>query len=161
MISGLMHVTQKVWKKGMTKLKQRGKAAKILLLPLLRRKLKSVISDGNCKLRIFFLLKILIVVFWLFLVSKKIWGKWIYACKACCIIKTKTRSIIFNNAACLGLIMLRVSIMLRVDLARLRLPLIISLPPKKTAPVFLTQLVCVIFLSAFGDIMQTENYGFG
>ena len=30
-------------------------------------------------------------------------------------------------------------IMLRVDLARERLPLIISLPPKKTAPVFLTQ----------------------
>ena len=29
-------------------------------------------------------------------------------------------------------------IMLRVDLARVRLPLIISLPPKKTAPVFLT-----------------------
>ena len=63
MISGLMHLTQKVWKKGMTKLKQRGKAAKILLLPLLRRKLKSVISDGNCKLRIFFVLKIVIVVF--------------------------------------------------------------------------------------------------
>lgn len=52
-------------------------------------------------------------------------------------------------------------IMLRVDLARLRLPLIISLLPKKTAPVFLTQLVCNIFLSAFGDIMKTENNGFG
>ena len=61
----------------------------------------------------------------------------------------------------LGLIMLRVSIMLRVDLARLRLPLIISLLPKKTAPVFLTQLVCIIFLLAFGDIMRTENNGFG
>ena len=60
----------------------------------------------------------------------------------------------------LGLIMLRVSIMLRVDLARLRLPLIISLLPKKTAPVFLTQLVCIIFLSAFGDTMQTENNKF-
>ena len=46
-ISGLMRLTHKVWKKGMTKLKQRGKAAKILSLPLLRRKLKSVISDGN------------------------------------------------------------------------------------------------------------------
>ena len=45
------------------KVEQRGKAAKILLLPLLRRKLKSVISNGNCKLRIFFVLKILIVVF--------------------------------------------------------------------------------------------------
>ena len=59
------------------------------------------------------------------------------------------------------LIMLRVSIMLRVDLARVRLPLIISLPPKKTAVVFLTQLVCIIFLSALGGIMQTENNGFG
>ena len=39
-------------------------------------------------------------------------------------------------------------IMLCVDLARLRLPLIISLLPKKTAPVFLTQFVCIIFLSA-------------
>ena len=58
-----MPLTQKVWKKGMKKLKQRGKAAKKLLLPLLRRKLKSVISDGNCKLRIFFVLKVLIVVF--------------------------------------------------------------------------------------------------
>ena len=36
----------------------------MLLLPLLRRKLKSVISNVNCKLRIFFVLKILIVVFW-------------------------------------------------------------------------------------------------
>ena len=61
----------------------------------------------------------------------------------------------------LVLIMQHASIMLRVDLARVRLPLIISLPPKKTAPVFLTQLVCIIFLSAFGDIMQTENNGFG
>ena len=76
-ISGLMHLIQKVWKKGMTKLKQRGKAAKILLLLLLRRKLKSVISDGNCKLRIFLVLKILFVVFlhWLFLVSKKNMGE--------------------------------------------------------------------------------------
>ena len=30
-MSGLMHLTQKVWRKGMTKLQQRGKAAKILL----------------------------------------------------------------------------------------------------------------------------------
>ena len=45
----------------------------------------------------------------------------------------------------LGLIMQRVLIMLRVDLARVRLPLVISLLPKKTAPVFLTQLVCIIF----------------
>ena len=45
------------------KVETKGEAAKILLLPLLRQKLKSVISDGNCKLRIFFALKILIVVF--------------------------------------------------------------------------------------------------
>ena len=57
--------------------------------------------------------------------------------------------------------MQRVSIMMRVDLARVRLPLIISLLPKKTALVFLTQLVCIIFLSTFGDIMQTENNGLG
>ena len=52
-------------------------------------------------------------------------------------------------------------IMLRVDLAHARLSLIISLPPKKTAAVFLTQLVCIIFLSAFSDIMHTESNGFG
>ena len=61
----------------------------------------------------------------------------------------------------LGLIMLRVSIILRVEVAHVRLPLIISLPPKKTAPVFRTELVCIIFLSAFGDLMQTKNNGFG
>ena len=75
--------------------------------------------------------------------------------EACCIIKTTTRSIIFNNAACF-----------RFNNAACRFSTckitpIISLPPKKTAPVFLTQLVCIIFLSAFGDIMQTENNGFG
>ena len=43
--------------------------------------------------------------------------------------------------------MLRVSTMLSVDLACVRLPLIISLPPKKTPPIFLTQLACFIFLS--------------
>ena len=61
----------------------------------------------------------------------------------------------------LGLIMLRVSIMLRVDLARVRLPLIISLQLKKTTPVFLTQLVFILSLSAIGDIMHTKNKGFG
>ena len=45
------------------KVETKGEAAKILLLLLLRRKLKSVISDGNCKLRIFLVLKILFVVF--------------------------------------------------------------------------------------------------
>ena len=53
MISGLMPLTEKVWKKGMTKLKQRGRAAEM----------KFVISDGNCKLLIFFVLRMLIVVF--------------------------------------------------------------------------------------------------
>ena len=60
---------------------------------------------------------------------------------------------ISNNAACFRFKMLR------VDLARLRLPLIISLLPKKTPPVFLTQLVCIIFLPAFGDIMQKKTMG--
>ena len=91
----------------------------------------------------------------MFLVSKEIWGEWIYACKACCIIKTKTSSIVFNNAACF-----------RFNNAACRFSTCkitpeFSLPPKNTAPVFLTQLVCIIFLSAFGDIMQTENNGFG
>ena len=65
--------------------------------------------------------------------------------------------------ATLFLIMLLVLglIMLRVDLARVRLPLIISLLPKKTTPIFLTQFVCISFLSTFSDIMQAENNGFG
>ena len=45
------------------KVETNGVSCKNVLLPLLRRKLKSVISDGNCKLRIFFVLKIVIVVF--------------------------------------------------------------------------------------------------
>ena len=57
--------------------------------------------------------------------------------------------------------MLRVLTMLYVDLARLRVPRIISLSPKRTAPAFLTQLACIIFHSAFCDIMQTENNGSG
>ena len=62
-IQSSMHLTQRAWKEGgMIKLKQRGKAAEILLI-LLKRKLKYVISDGSCKLRIVFVLKILIVVF--------------------------------------------------------------------------------------------------
>jgi len=39
-------------------------------------------------------------------------------------------------------------IMLRVDLA--------PITPDNFPAVFLTQLVCIIFLSAFGDILQTE-----
>ena len=77
------------------------------------------------------------------------------------LLKLKHAALFLIMQLVLGLIMLRVSIMLCVDLARVRLPLIISLPPKKTAAVFLTQLVCIIFLSAFSDIMQTENNGFG
>ena len=75
------------------------------------------------------------------------------------LLKLKHAALFLLMQLVLGLIMLRVSIMLRVNLARLRLPLIISLLPKKTAPVFLT--VRIIFLSAFGDIMQTDNNGFG
>ena len=81
--------------------------------------------------------------------------------KHAALLKLKHAALFLIMQLVLGLIMLRVSIMLRVDLVRLRLPLIISLPPKKTAPVFLTQLVCIIFLLAFGDIMRTENNGFG
>ena len=78
--------------------------------------------------------------------------------KHAALLKLKHAALFLIMHLVLGLIMLRVSI---IDLARLRLPLIISLLPKKTAPVFLTQSVCNIFLTAFGDIMQTENNGFG
>ena len=82
--------------------------------------------------------------------------KWIYMhVKHAVLLKLKHAALFLIMQLVLGLIMLR------VDLARVRLPLTISLPPKKTALVFLTQLVCIIFLSAFGDIMQTENNGFG
>ena len=118
----------------------------MLLLPLLRRKLKSVISNGNCKLRIFFVLKILIVVFLVFLVSlKKYGGSGYLHLKHAALLKLKHTALFLIMQLVLGLIVLRASIMLRVDLARVRLPLIISLLPKKTAPVFLTQLVCIIF----------------
>ena len=73
------------------------------------------------------------------------------------LLKLKHAALFLIMQLVLGLMMLRVSIMLRSDLARLRLPLIISLPPKNTAPIFLTQLVC----SAFGDIMQKEINWFG
>ena len=81
--------------------------------------------------------------------------------KRATLLKLKHAALFLIMQLVLGLIVLRISIMLRVDLARVRLPLTISLLPKKTAPVFLTQLVCIIFLSIFGDIMQTENNGFG
>ena len=77
------------------------------------------------------------------------------------LLKLKHAALFLIMQLVLGLIILRVSVMLRVDLARVRLPLIISLPPKKNAPVFLTRLFCSILLSAFGDIMQTENIEFG
>ena len=77
------------------------------------------------------------------------------------LLKLKHAALFLIMQLVLGLIMERISIMLRVDLARVRLPLIISLLPKKIAPVFLTQLVCIIFLLTFADIMQTENNGFG
>lgn len=65
--------------------------------------------------------------------------------KHAALLKVKHAALFLIMQLVLGLIMLRVSIMLRVDLARVRLPLIVFLPPKKTAPVFLTQLVCIIF----------------
>ena len=133
----------------------------MLLLPLLRQKLKSVISNGNCKLRIFFVLKILIVVF--LVVSsqfKKIWGKWIYAGKACCIIKTKTRSIIFNNAACF-----RFNSAACFNNATCRFSTCKitpdNFPAAKKDRTRFSHTVCIIFLSTFGDIMQTENNEFG
>ena len=81
--------------------------------------------------------------------------QWIYACKACCIIETKTHNIIYNNAACF-----------RLNDAACRFKTCKITPEnmpatKKDRTVVLTQLVCIIFLSAFGDIMQTENNGFG
>ena len=81
--------------------------------------------------------------------------------KYAALLKLKHAALFLIMQLVLGLIMVHVSIVLHADLARVRLTLIISLPPKKTAPVFLTQLVYIIFLSAFGDIMQTENNGFG
>ena len=105
--------------------------------------MKSVISDGHCNLRIFLvLLKILFVVF--LVVSshqKKYGGSGYMHVKHAALLKLKHAALILIMQLVLGLIMLR------VDLARVRLPLIISLLPKKTAPVFLTQLVCIIFLS--------------
>ena len=80
--------------------------------------------------------------------------------KLAALFKLKHTALFLIMQLVLGLIMQRV-LMLLVDLARVRLPLIISLLPKKTPPVFLTQLVCIVFLSTFGDIMQTENNGFG
>ena len=81
--------------------------------------------------------------------------------KHAALLKLKRAALFLIMQLVLGLIMQRVSIMLCVDLARVRLLLIISLLPKKTTSVFLTQFVCIIFLSTFGDIMQTENNGFG
>ena len=81
--------------------------------------------------------------------------------KHAALLKLKHAALFLIMQLVLGVIMQRVSIMLRVDLARVRLPLIISLLPKNTAPVFLTQFVCIIFLSTLGNMMQTENNGFG
>ena len=59
--------------------------------------------------------------------------------KHAALLKLKHAALFLTMQLVLGLLMLR------VDLARVRLSLIIFLPPKKTAPVFLTQLVCIIF----------------
>ena len=39
-ISGLMHLTQKVWKKGMTKLKQRGESCKNIVITTAETKIE-------------------------------------------------------------------------------------------------------------------------
>ena len=93
----------------------------------------------------------------MFIVSKKKYGEVLHHAvdKHDALLKLKHAALFLIMYVFLGLITLH------FDLARVRLPLIISLPPKKTAPVFLTQLICSILLSAFGDIMQTENNGFG
>ena len=97
-----------------------------------------------------------------FLVARKLSGVILHVLnRHAALLNLKQAALLKIMLRVLVLIMQHASIMLRVDLARVRLPLIISLPPKKTAPVFLTQLVCIVFLSAFGDIMQTENNGFG
>ena len=99
-----MDIMQRVWKKGMTKLKQWRK----ILLALVKPELKSLINEGNCTLVIY-----LFWCFWLFLVSKRNMGEvlhqWIYACEACSIIKTKTCSNLIAQLG-LGLIMLHVSL---------------------------------------------------
>ena len=72
--------------------------------------------------------------------------------KHAALLKLKRAALFLIMQLVLGLIMLRVSIILRVDLARLRLPLIIACYQKRPHP-FFSQLVCIIFLSAFCDIM--------
>ena len=67
--------------------------------------------------------------------------------KHAALLKLKHAALFLIMQLVLGLIRQRVSIILRADLARVRLPL--------TAPIFLTQLVYIILLSTFGDIMQT------
>ena len=59
--------------------------------------------------------------------------------KHAALLKLKHAALFLIMQLVLGLIMQHVSIMLRVDLARVGLPLIIFMLPKKTAPVFLTQ----------------------
>ena len=66
--------------------------------------------------------------------------------KHAALLKLKHAALFLIMQLVLGLIMLHVSVKLSVDLARVRLPLIISLPLKKPTPVFLTQLVWIIFL---------------
>ena len=56
--------------------------------------------------------------------------------KYAALLKLKHAALFLIIQLVLGLIMLRVSIMLRVDLARVRLPLIINLLPKRPHPFF-------------------------
>ena len=87
--------------------------------------------------------------------------QWIYACKARCIIKTKTRSIIFNIAACFSF-----NNAACFNIAACRFSTCKITPDnfpatKKDRTRFSHTLSLHYFLSAFGDIMQTENNGFG
>ena len=68
--------------------------------------------------------------------------------EACCIIKTKTRSIIFNNAACFRFNAACFNnAACRFSTCKISPD---NFPATKmTAPVFLTQLVYIIFLSPF------------
>ena len=65
--------------------------------------------------------------------------------KHAALLKLKHAALFLIMQLVLGLIMLHVSVKLSVDLARVRLPLIISRPLKKPTPVFLTQLVFYYF----------------
>ena len=89
--------------------------------------------------------------------------QWVYACKACCIIKAKTRSIIFNNAVCF-----RFNNAACFNYAACRFSTCKitpdNFPATKKDRTRFSQTVLIslrYFLSAFSDTMQTENDGLG